>query len=126
MCVDISYMDDDGAMFERAAEVLDRGMSGMQAAAASVILHCLKPFTFPIINGREAVSKLYKDLQIEITKAGNLTNYISNSRKIKEYRDTNFSFKNYRIFVCLLLKSSIPAILTGKLWIAAQMNILES
>lgn len=98
MCVDISYMDDDGAMFERAAEVLDRGMSGMQAAAASVILHCLKPFTFPIINGREAVSKLYKDLQIEITKAGNLTNYISNSRKIKEYRDTNFSFKNYRIF----------------------------
>ena len=67
MCVDLLDMTDDEEMFQRAASVLTKSFRGMQAAAASVVLHCLKPLTFPVINsnvGSEdifaALGKLYR------------------------------------------------------------------
>ncbi len=47
MCVDLLEMTDDEEMFQRAASVLTKSFRGMQAAAASVVLHCLKPPYFP-------------------------------------------------------------------------------
>ena len=50
MCVDILPMTDDTQMFNRAAKVLTASFKGMRAASASMVLHCLKPYTFPILN----------------------------------------------------------------------------
>lgn len=97
MCVDLLDMTDDEEMFQRAASVLTKSFRGMQAAAASVILHCLKPLTFPVINSNVGSEDIFAALGIELKSRGKLEAYIDNCRKIKDFRDANFSFKNYRI-----------------------------
>ena len=97
MCVDILDMTDDEEMFQRAASVLTKSFRGMQAAAASVVLHCLKPLTFPVINSNVGSEDIFAALGIELKSRGKLEAYVDNCRKIKDFRDANFSFKNYRI-----------------------------
>lgn len=97
MCIDIMSMNDDEAVFKRAAEILDERYigSGFGVGSASQILHCLKPCTFPILSDKGSA---YDKFEIELNNAGNICNYIDNVRKIKNFRDRNFRFKNYRIF----------------------------
>ncbi len=97
MLVDISMLNDTEEMFTRAEKVLNKGMKGVQAGTGSEILHCLKPFDFPIVNGREAISDAYKDLELDLKKPGRLDTYIANARKIKAFRDSELPFKNYRV-----------------------------
>lgn len=97
MMVKILAAQDDEKMFEIAAEVLDKPFKGMQAASASVMLHCLKPLSFPIINSNAGHGTIYERLGIGIVHSKKSTTYISNCRKIKAFRDQNLSFKNYRI-----------------------------
>ena len=98
LCVDILYMRDDEAIYDITEQVLSLKIKGMQAGAASMVLHCLKPFTFPILNGVMKKDNAYAVLGIDLKKTGELSEYISNCRKIKAYRDANFKFRNYRIF----------------------------
>lgn len=97
MCIDLLDMTVDEDMFRRAALVLTKSFHGMQAAAASVVLHCLKPLTFPVINSNVGSEDIFAALGIELKSRGKLETYVDNCRKIKTFRDTNFSFKNYRI-----------------------------
>jgi hypothetical protein len=99
MCVDISKMgtEDSDTIFNRVEEVLGNGFKGMKAASASVILHCLKPMVFPILNGNMGNDNIYIALGIPLDKPTEVETYISNSRKIREFRDANMPFKNYRI-----------------------------
>lgn len=97
LCIDILDMTDDEEMFRRAALVCTKSFHGMQAAAASVVLHCLKPFTFPVINSNAGSGDIFAALGVELKSRGKLETYIENCRKIKAFRDDNFSFKNYRI-----------------------------
>ncbi len=97
MMVGVSKEQDDEEMFVVAAEVLDNPFKGMQAASASVMLHCLKPLSFPIINSNAGHGTIYEKLGIKLDKAKESITYISNCRKIKEFRDQNLPFKNYRI-----------------------------
>lgn len=97
LCVDILDMTDDEEIFQRATLILTKSFHGMQTAAASVVLHCLKPFTFPIINSNAGSGDLFAALGIELESRSRLETYIENCRKIKAFRDANFQFKNYRI-----------------------------
>lgn len=97
LCVDLLDMTDDEDMFQRAALVFTKSFRGMQAAAASVVLHCLKPFTFPVINSNVGSADIFAALAINLKSRGKLETYIDNCREIKAFRDSNFSFKNYRI-----------------------------
>lgn len=98
MCVDILGLSDDNAMFDRAAPVLTASFQGMRSASASMILHCLKPFSFPVLNSNMGNYNIFEVLGVQLTKRDNIETYIDNCRKIKEFRDSNFSFKNYRVF----------------------------
>ncbi len=97
MLVDISQMDDDNEMFDRAALVLTDEFKGMRAASASVILHCLKPTSFPILNGNMGNGNIFGALGINLKKPADIGTYIENCRQIKKFRDANLSIKNYRI-----------------------------
>lgn len=97
MCLDLLDMTDDEEMFQRAGLVLTKSFHGMQAAAASVVLHCLKPLTFPVINSNVGSEDIFAALGIQLEARGKLETYIENCRKIKVFRDANFSFKNYRV-----------------------------
>lgn len=96
MLVDISQMDNDEEIFDRAESVFSNGIRGLQAGTASQILHCLKPKTFPILNsvGRKG----YSTLGVFLQEPSELKNYIINCRSIKRFRDVNFAIKNYRTF----------------------------
>src|SRR6056297_736674 len=59
MLVDISDMDDDEEMYKRAELVLKKGFRGMRAASASMVLHCLKPYTFPILNSNMGSKNIF-------------------------------------------------------------------
>ena len=98
MCCDILPMTDDNKMFDRAESVLTASFKGMRAASASMVLHCLKPYTFPVLNSNMGRSNVFEILGVQLNKRGNIETYIENCRKIKAFRDANFSYKNYRIF----------------------------
>ncbi len=97
MCVDILPMEDEGKMFARAERVFTGSMKGMQAASASMVLHCLKPFVFPILNSMMGHRNVYEVLGVPLSRTYYLDAYIDNCRKIKKFRDQNFTFRNYRI-----------------------------
>lgn len=98
MCVDISDMTVDIQMFARAEQVLNNHFKGMKAASASVVLHCLKPNTFPILNNNMGNESIFEALEIPLTRKGDIDTYIQNCRSIKTFRDVNLPIKNYRIF----------------------------
>ena len=97
LLVEISDLDDDDQIFDLCEIVLDSELKGMQAASASVMLHCLKPMVFPILNANFGDGTIYEPLGIILTSPGKLTSYITNCRRIKEFRDANLKVKNYRI-----------------------------
>ena len=98
LCAKILNIDDDNAVFDMTEPVLQAGITGMAAGSASVILHCLKPYTFPIINGNYIGETIYPVLGVKLNKANSLRHFISNCRLIKQFRDSNFSRINYRVF----------------------------
>lgn len=100
MCVDIQDLEDIDEIFEKVEMVLKDGIKGMGVASVSQILHCLKPFIFPIINGAmKNDTKVYEKLGIELQKPVSEDNYINNSRIIQNIKNEKFNFvKNYRAF----------------------------
>ena len=97
LMTEIAPLDDDNSIYDLCEKVFDNDLKGLQAAAASMILHCLKPNTFPILNANFGDGTVYGPLGIDLVKPGRLSTYISNCRKIKEFRDANLKIKNYRI-----------------------------
>lgn len=97
-CVDILDIDEDERIFDIMSKVLNKSFRGMQAASASMVLHCLKPFTFPIFNSNMGSDNIYEYLGVPLTNKTEVSTYIENCREVKKYRDENFSIKNYRIF----------------------------
>ena len=94
MCIDISDMDNDEKIFSICEKILDKNFKGMRSASASMVLHCLKPYTFPILNSNQGSKSIFKYFNVPIKKIIDLDNYINNCRKIKKFRDENFSIKN--------------------------------
>jgi len=97
LCVDLKDITDDEVIFQKTAETIKKGIRGMQSAAASVMLHCLKPMTFPIMNS--AVNDTASLFQIEgvlLVKLKELEYYVQNARQLKKFRDEKCLFRNYR------------------------------
>lgn len=101
MLVKINSLQDqatDEVIFSIAEGVVNRPTAGIQAGTVSIILHCLKPYTFPIINGNQKMGDIFSELGISLKQKQLAETYIANCRNIKTFRDTHFSFKNYRVF----------------------------
>lgn len=85
-------------IFDILEEGFKNGISGIQAGSASMMLHCLKPRMFPILNGAVAESIIILEgTGVVLNKANQLTHYIKNTRIIKAFRDEFCKFKNYRV-----------------------------
>lgn len=98
MCISISHMQDEERIFDHCDEVFTDEFKGMGAAAASQVLHCLKPTVFPILNANSGYDNIYEYLGVKLDNKGSIQTYIDNCRAIKKFRNTNFTIKNYRIF----------------------------
>ena len=100
MCINLSGLENDSKLLDTAHKMLNAQIkdSGMPVFALSRILHCLKPNTFPILGESITDSLVFRDLGIGLRKIEDLTQYIYNSRKILEFRNSHFKFKNLRIF----------------------------
>lgn len=100
MLIQIKDLKDENQIFDICEKVICNDNfigSGLKSASASAILHCFKPFVFPVINANGGHGTIYERLDIKIKNPKDLKSYISNCRLIKAYRDSHFSFKNYRI-----------------------------
>ena len=98
LCVDLIKVEDEEKAFSLVEDTLKDGMNGLATGGISQILHCLKPFIFPILNSNQGKNNLFSKLGIQLEKVNLEENYAANCRKIKEYRDSNFEWKNYRNF----------------------------
>ena len=97
MLIMVHSLDDEEVIFEVVNKLLCNRIKGFQAASVSEILHCIKPFVFPILNGHSGQKDSYDLLNINLNRKKEATTYIENCRTIKEFRDGNLPFKNYRI-----------------------------
>ncbi|WP_303836436.1 McrB family protein [Ruminococcus flavefaciens] len=100
MCINLSGLDNDTKLLDTAQKMLNAQIkdSGMPVFALSRILHCLKPNTFPILGESITDSLCFRELGIPLRKIEDLSQYIHNCRKILEFRNSHFKFKNMRVF----------------------------
>ena len=100
MCINLLGLDNDNKLLDTAQKMIHSQIkdSGMPVFAMSRILHCLKPFTFPILGDEVTDSIVYRSLGIELKEPDDITQYVNNCRKILDYRNANFKFKNLRAF----------------------------
>ncbi|MGO1469561.1 MAG: AAA family ATPase [Tissierella sp.] len=97
LMIEIKDLKDEDKIFNILEDGFKNGISGIQTGSASMILHCLKPNIFPILNGMVAKSiVVLEGMGIVLNKATLLTHYIENTKKLKKFRDTYCKFKNYR------------------------------
>ena len=84
---------------EKCIEIADiyteTNIYGMGAGSLSQILHCIKPNVFPVLNSKGI--NIYNYLDIDLSNPSSMSTYIENVKRIKEFRDENFEFKNYRV-----------------------------
>lgn len=97
LCIDIRELSDDTQIYNICDDILTPGLDGMGAAAASMVLHCLKPMIFPIFNGNMGNRNIFEYFGLPVKYKGKIESYISNCRVVKDFRDKYFKFKNYRV-----------------------------
>lgn len=120
MCAEIFPLTDEEVIFQRVEQVLTHGFRGMQSASVSVILHCMKPDVFPILNGNMGTDNIFDTLGLRLYKRGESSTYIANCRIIRAFRDQNFTFRNYRVFdtaqhaMTRFVRDSVPVRDTGE------------
>jgi hypothetical protein len=98
MCVEISKEEDAETIYSKAEQVVNASFKGMKSASASIVLHCLKPDVFPIMNGNQGMGNIFSMLEIKLDKPSEIGSYIANCRNINAFRNAELPFKNYRIF----------------------------
>lgn len=98
LCIDILDIGDDEEIYRITEKRLSKELRGLKTASASAMLHCLKPETFPILNNNAGNKTIFEYFNIDLNKIRLLTTLVSNCRKIKEFRDSHFLVKNYRIY----------------------------
>lgn len=99
LVVNVNRLNDEEEILNYVEEQFKLRFKGIGVASFSQFLHCLKPYIFPIINGKQGEgAKLYYELGIKIDNKITLENYIKNTRIIREFREDNFKWKNYRNF----------------------------
>lgn len=97
LVIEIKDLDNDEEIFNILEEGFKDGINGIQAGSASMILHCLKPDTFPILNGLVAKSIIVLEgIGVILDNPTLLTHYIENTKILKKFRDEHCEFQNYR------------------------------
>jgi 5-methylcytosine-specific restriction protein B len=99
LCVSIQNDNNEDSILKKTENSLN-GLSGLVQASGSVsqILHCVNPTVFPILNNAQYGGRRgFKNLGIELEQADTTKFYIKNVRTIRDFRNKNFSFKNYRV-----------------------------
>ena len=97
--------------------VFSKEFKGLGAASASQILHCFKPYIFPILNS--ASQEFYNDWGLkDVTK---LSNYIENCRKInKILQDHGINSINYRALDLEAIKKKSDNQIAFEVWLNRQ------
>lgn len=98
MCIDIWQMEDSDEILDRCAQTLTANFHGMKAASASMVLHCLMPDVFPVLNSNMGSENIFEYLGVKLKRKRDIDTYIENVREIMHFRDANFNQKNYRIY----------------------------
>ena len=100
LCITVAELENDLDPLDTAEKMLNAEVkdSGIPVFVLSRILHCLKPFSFPILGERVNDSFVFWSIGIELKKTGDISQYISNCRKIQKFCSANFKFKNMRVF----------------------------
>lgn len=100
LCIDLSELNKDEEIYKTASAVLDDTIqaSGLPLDAVSRILHCILPFTFPILGAADDDAEIFEDLELNLQNKNDISYYVENSRKIKSFRDAKCKFKNMKNF----------------------------
>lgn len=98
VCIDISRMADEDKIFNYIEKAFAQDIRGIKVPSLSQILHCMSPKVFPILNrGENAGFKAFENMGIRLKDNFSLQTLAENLRKIRDFRDKHFEFKNYRI-----------------------------
>ena len=95
--VEVIECNDEDKAFSLVENATKGDVKGLGVASLSVILHCLKPTMFPIINSHPGNVNVYDKLGIKISRRNELDAYIENAKRIRDFRNKNSSIKNYRV-----------------------------
>ena len=68
LCVSLLNENNEDKAFSLVEETLKDGMNGLATGGVSQVLHCLKPYIFPILNSNQGKNNLFQKLGIQLEK----------------------------------------------------------
>lgn len=97
MLVEIMDLEVGLTVHNICRKVLTVNFHGVKAASASMVLYCLKPHMFPILNNNQSYWDIFSELDINLSHKQVFDIFIDNCLKIKTFRYTYLPFMNYGI-----------------------------
>ena len=120
---DIYNETDADEIINKVAEAFANPINGIQAGAASQILHCLHPYVFPILNseGQTGYGWLLGHLGTALESGRELTTYAQNTRLIRQkLSERGLTNVNYRSVDLILRHMGIFGL---RIWKMSHGNI---
>lgn len=96
MCTNIVNILDENAIVKFVDKILSNSIKTIKLSVISAVLHCLNPYAFPIFNKNCKV--IYSQLGLKFDRFNDTDSYIKNLYIIRDFRNSHFKFKNYKIF----------------------------
>lgn len=94
--------NDDIQSYQYIKDNFNLNLKGIGYGSFSELAHCLKPYSFPILNGNQGKGNIYKEIGVDLIESNILKDYAINCERINAFRDENFTFKNHRVFDLIL------------------------
>ena len=88
----------DTKLYQIAERYLKNEFQSISIEEISMILHCLKPFAFPVIRMNNLTESTFSQFGVKLKKPESTKTYVANCEKICDFRDANFGAVNFYVF----------------------------
>ena len=88
----------DYDVYRTADRYLKREFQSISIEELSMVLHCLKPYAFPVIRMNNLTESTFSQFGVKLKNPESTKAYAANCKKIRDFRDANFGAVNFYVF----------------------------
>ena len=95
--IEVNKAEDD-KVYLTADRYLKDEYKSISIEEISMILHCLKPFSFPVIRMNNLSESTFSRFGLKLKNPASIKTYIKNCKTVRDFRNANFGAINFFLF----------------------------